>query len=326
MSSRPTRLLATAVLAVAALGTTLPSATADAPAARSVETVTLTPATLERGQDPAVPQLLGKTILDGDTSVTVRAREVQLLGKSGEDYVVATWHRNGDTRVERVSATGDRETLMDSVRGDLLLSRDGEQVVETVVRTESRTVITVRDAHTGDREARRAFPGVVTVLDADEERAVLGASAPARTLWWHTRTDGTKKISGRTGYFADIRADRIATLTADPYAGGCSVLAALSAPGQGLWRSCGAAVLEASPDGRRLATVPLLMDGPLSQVSMYGDHGRLLARYRSSGTFGPVTWEGDRSLLLVTYGAKKSAIVRCEPDACERASKRVDTP
>lgn len=325
MTPRPLGILATAVLVLATLDATLPSATADTPA-RSAETITLRPATLERGENPAVPQLLGRTILDGDTAVTIRAREVQLLGKSGDDYVVGSWRRNGDTRVERVSADGDRETLMDSIRGDLVLSRDGEQVLETVVRSESRTVITVRDARTGGRLARRAFPGVVTVLDADEDRAILGASSPDRTLWWNTRTDGTKKISGRIGYFADIRADRIATLTADPYSGGCSDLAALSAPRKSLWRSCKAAVMAAAPDGRRLVTVPLLLDGPLSKVSVHGDRGRLFASYRSSGTFGSVTWEGDRSLLLVTYGTKKSAIVRCEPDGCERASKRIDTP
>lgn len=326
MNSRPTRLLATAALAAAVLGTTLPAATAGVPNARSVETVTLTPATLDRGADPAVPQLLDTTILDGGTSVTIRAREVQLLGKSGEDYVVATWQRTGDSRVERVSADGNRQTLVDGIRGDVSLSRDGEQVLETVVRSGSGTVITARDAHTGDRQARRTFPGFVTVLDADEGRAVLGASSPDRTLRWNTRTDATTRISGRTGYFADIRADRLATLTADPYAGGCSVLTTLSAPRTTLWHSCAAAVTESSPGGHRLVTVPLLLDGPLSQVSVRGDHGHLVARYRSSGSFGPLTWERDRSLLLVTYGAKKSAVVRCEAGACERASALVDTP
>jgi hypothetical protein len=211
-------------------------------------------------------------------------------------------------------------------RGDLLLSQDGSQLIEAVVREEPRTTITVRDAYTGTRQARRVFNGLVTVLDVDESRAVLGRRSPNRTVWWHTGTDQTKRISDRAGYFADIRANRLATLTADPYDGGCSVVTPLRAPRKTLWRSCKAAVLAASPDGRRLLTEHLLMDGPSSKVSVHGDHGRLFASYRTNGWFGSGSWERDRSLLIETYGSDRAAIVRCEPKACERASKLIDTP
>jgi hypothetical protein len=94
------------VLALAALGTVLPSATA---VAGSSDTTTLKPAALKRGPSPAIPQLLDKTILDGRIRVSIDATQVQLLGKSGDDYVVSTWSDAG-SRVERVSANGDRES------------------------------------------------------------------------------------------------------------------------------------------------------------------------------------------------------------------------
>jgi hypothetical protein len=336
VSPRPSRLLTTAALALAALGTSLSAAalptTALAAAhagqapAGPARTTTIRPAELSRGDDPGVPVQLGRTILDGSTSVTVRGGEVHLLGRSGDGYVVETYPRRGGHRVEHVSPEGTRTTVMSHVVGDVRLSADGEQVFETVVRSGSESVVTVRDAGTGTREARRTFPGVVTVLDAAGGRAVLGAWSPQRTLSWQTRTDRTRRISDRAGYFADVRADRLAVLTGDPYDGGCSVLAALSSPRQPLWRSCREAVTAASPDGRRLLTRDLLGDGPLARVSVHGDHGHLFDTYRATGGLGAGVWETDRSLLLEAYGQRRGAIVRCEPTGCERASKLVDTP
>lgn len=310
-----------AVLALAVVG----SLGLAAPATADTTTTPVNPASLPRGEDPAVPQVLDRTILDGGREITVDADEVQLLGPSGDDYVVAIYDGNQST-VERVSADGSRVVIRDRIAGELHLSGDGLQLFETVVRRATETAVTVRDAETGERLDRRTFRGVVTVLDADEQRTVLGGSAPDRTLRWHTGTDELKRIAGRTGYFADLRADRVAVLTDDPYDGGCSVLTPLSAPRAALWRSCRQAVIESAPNGRRVLTVPLLMDGPLAQVAVHGQHGRSLARYRTSGWFGSTGWETNRDVLLVTYGVKKSAVVRCEDDSCERASHRFDTP
>jgi hypothetical protein len=320
VSTRPTRLIATATLLLAACGGVLAPTNASA---QTDDSVTIRVGALDRGEDPAVPQLLGTTVLHEDVRLRfAAAQEVQLFGMSGDEYIVGVWKRNGE-KVLRVAADGTRETVAPDIDGDIVLSRDGEQVLETVVRSGPRSVVRVFDARTGDRLARRAFRGAVQVLDADEERAVLGIGSPDRTLWWHTRTDGTERISRRVGYFADIGAARVATLTGDPYAGGCSVLAPLSAPRRALWRSCEQGVLEASPDGRRLLTTHLLMDGPLGTVAVHGQRGRRIAAYRSTGWFGPVAWESDHDVLLATYGARRTAIVRCRTDECERASRRV---
>lgn len=102
----------------------------------------------------------------------------------------------------------------------------------------------------------------------------------------------------------------------------CSRLTALSDPGSTLWRSCE----EASPDGSRVVTVPLLIDGPLSRLEVHAADGELLDTYRAAYAVGTVSWEDDHSLLLVTHGTRKSTIARCEGDTCERASRLVDAP
>ncbi len=317
------RLLVAGLLALTGLGTTL-SAAAVVPADESPRTITIRPAHLERGKDPAIPQVLGKTIIDGDLRIKIAAQEVQLYGRSGHDYVVGVYLRNGRERVQRVAPDGSRKTLMNRINGDVVLSRDGLQVSETVVRPGATSVVTVRDAYTGDRLAHRIFRGYIRVLDADKNRAVLGGSAPKRTLWWRIPADRTKRIATREGYFADIRADRVATLTNGPHTSACSVLTALSAPRRTVWRSCNQAVVASSPNGRRLLTQYIRMDGPVGQLSVHGSHGRLFVTYRTEGSFGRSAWGNNRSVLVQTSGTKKAAIVRCHVNACERATKLID--
>jgi len=318
--SRSARLLAPAALAVAAVGASLTSATAGTP-----PETTIKPASLERGENPAVPQLLGKTILDGDLRIKVAAEEVQLLGRSGDEYVVLVYPRNGSARVQRVAADGDRETIIKNVDGDTLLSRDGQQVFESVVSTDARTVVTVRDADSGDREARRTFRGYLRVLDADNGRAILGASSPGRTFRWKTGTGGIVKIAGREGYFADIHADRFATFVGTGESA-CSTLSSLPPQAEVLWHSCQQAVTAASPNGRRLVTQNIYSDGPVGDLQVSGDHGRLLAGYDTSGYFGRVAFETNRAVLVQAYGTKKAAIVRCVLGECDRASRLIDAP
>ena len=164
------------------------------------------------------------------------------------------------------------------------------------------------------------------VLDADAGRAVVGASSPTRTFWWDTVAGTTSRISRHEGYFADIRADRLAVFTANPYDGGCSVVSPLTAPGETLWRSCSKAVLASAPNGKRLLMLDTFSDGPIGRVYVHRDHGRRITSYRSAYSFGRLEWESNRSLLMVAHGARKVALVRCVVDDCERASKRMDSP
>ncbi len=315
------RLLVAGLLALVGLGTPL---SADAvTAAESARTITIKPGSLERGKAPGIPQLLGKTIIDGTLSIKIGAQEVQLYGKSGDDYVVGVYLRNGQARVQRVAPDGSRKTLMKRIN-DVVLSRDGLQVSETVVRPGGTSVVTVHDAYTGDRLAHRTFRGYLRVLDAVKNRAILGGSAPNRTFWWRIPTDRTTRIAPREGYFADIRADRVATLTHAPHTGACSILTALSAPRKTVWRSCDQAVVASSPNGRRLLTQYIRMDGPVGQLSVHGSHGRLFVTFRTGGSFGRSAWGNNRSVLMQTSGTKKAAIVRCHVNGCERASRLID--
>ena len=161
MSPR-SRSLCTALLALAVLAPLGLSSPAEA-----ATSTTIRPAVLDRGSNPGVPQLLGRTTLDGDRRITVPGREVQLYGASGDDYVVGVWTDDGRSRIQRVAADGSRQTIVGRIRGDVVLSGDGKQIVETTIRSSGSTIATVRAARSGRQQLRRTFAGYVRVLDAD---------------------------------------------------------------------------------------------------------------------------------------------------------------
>lgn len=286
-----------------------PPALADAP------TITVRPDSLPAGEGPAIPTQVGRQILEGEARVSV-PRNSRLLGKSGTAYVVAA-----GGRVLRVEEDGARTTLAST--GDdaeLRLSRDGAHLVVTRGVGGSRSRVAVLDAETGERVARRTFPDYATVMDADAGRMVLSTWSPARTLWWDFVSDRTSRIVGRTAGRVDIRADRLATFTGDPYDGGCTVVTSLTRPRRTLWRSCQEAVVAFSPNGRRMATFHILTDGlGPNTVHARTIGGRKIATY-AAYWFGSIEWETGRTLLLDTHTKRRTALVRCEADDCERAS------
>ena len=261
--------------------------------------------------------------------LTFSAGQVRFLGESGDDYVVGTARRNGDGnfRMLRVTPADERTTLFTDVPiWVLTLSQDDLQLIRprTLVK-ERKTALVVRNAEDGTVQTRRTFAGYVNVLDADEGRMVLGGWGPNRTFWWDTADDSTEKIRDRVGYAADIRADRLAVFTKDPYRGGCSVTSSLGDPGTTLWRSCRQRVYDFAPAGTRMATVHLLSDGiGPDEITLRRAGGKALVRY-TTGWFGAVSWESDASLLLEAHGKKKSALVRCQDTDCELATDPTDT-
>ncbi len=188
---------------------------------RAVPTTVLDPGQLERGAGPRVPRVLGTSIVDGSLEVPVDADEIDLLGPAGDDYVVVAYDASGGV-VERVSPDGSTRVLRESGIGLYELSSDGSQLFDVVTRGRDRTVVRVLDTTTGEVTARRGFPGFVDVLDAADGVAVLGGTAPRRTVSWDTATDETTRIVSRQGYRADLAADRLSTFSGDPYDGGCS--------------------------------------------------------------------------------------------------------
>jgi hypothetical protein len=318
------------ILALAASAAVLLTSLAS-PAAAAVPETVIKPGALERGEDVTIPHLEGKTLVDGDVRVPFKSGQVRLLGPSGADYVVGTSNKSGggNYRVLRVTAEGDRTVLLrDLSIWELVLSQDGLQIAANRYFTgdDPETRVRVYDAQTGDRQASRRFRGYVDVLDGDESRLVLGATTPSRTFSWHTGNDGTQRISRRFGYAADIRADRLATFTGDPYQNGCSVVSTLGAAGDPLWKSCKERVASFAPKGSRMATIHILSDGlGPRDVWLRRAGGKLLAHY-STHWFGQIRWESDKSLLLDANGKNKSATVRCRLAECERASALKPAP
>lgn len=318
---------AVAVVGPQAFAPTVAEPSADTPAAAEPVTAARTRAPLttvrigrlDRGEGPAVPRVLGTAILEGDRKIDVDAREVQLLGVSGADYVVATWADRGSA-VERVAPDGTRTRVLDRAPYAIDLSDDGTQLVTARPRGLRRTVLAVRDSTTGETLQERTFGAGASVLDVAEGRVVVGQAEPARTLSWEVSTDRVSRVSDRTGYDADIPADRLAVFTALVHEGGCTVVSRLSAPTTTSWRSCSEAVLDISPDGRRLMTADIYVDGPLGQVDIRTPRGRMVASYRSEGDLG-VGWEDAHTVLIHASDRRgRIALVRCDLEVCERAS------
>ncbi|MCW2793581.1 MAG: hypothetical protein JWO76_2679 [Nocardioides sp.] len=291
-------------------------------AAEPAPVTQLRPAHLDRGADEALPHLDGSTIVDGDLRIPVRAGWFRLLGRSGDAYVVRASNPGGTAhvRIVRVRTDGSARVLGRGSRlYDGILSDEGDRVVAAWPARRGDTRVRVLDARTGRLVLSRLFGGDVAVLDAAGHRVLLGGSGPARTLWWDTERDRAQRVLGRTGYVADIRADRFATFTRPAELGGCSVVRSLSTPREVLWRSCRERVQAFAPGGRRLATFPIDLTGAAADVHVRRIHGGDLAHYRT-GFFGRVRWETGSRLLLDTTRRGASAVVRCRLADCERAS------
>jgi hypothetical protein len=313
----------TAVAAVAACMTALVPALVAGPAAVAAPATTeIKPGSLPRGDDVAIPHLEGKTVVDGDVRVRVRAATVRLLGKSGTSYVVNTHNRDFTlSRLLKVDADGSRTVLAKGAEDRLaepLLSSDGLRVL--AVRYPGQgTTVRAWSVATGQLEAKRTFRGYPSILDARGDRVLL-VHWSRGTLSWDTGSDDVLRLTKRMGGAASLEDDLLASYTTDPYEGGCTVVSRISDPGDDLWKSCGERVESFAPGGRRMVTVHILSDGiGPNQAQVRAVRGRLVARYQVDGWFGALTFETPKALLLETHGKKKATTARCVKAACERA-------
>ncbi|WP_243057327.1 hypothetical protein [Nocardioides sp. SR21] len=291
--------------------------------------LSLAPASLPAGPHPAGAHVDGRVVHDGSVRLRMDAASVGLLGMSDDRYVVRLSDADGsDARIIWVRADGRQREITSNrdASASPLLSDDGRHLISTPFMGRDSTTVRVRSARTGRILVTRTFPGSVSVLDAADGRAVLGSWSPNKTFWWtYGGTDDTSPINRRTGYFASIPANRVASYTRDPYLGGCSVLTSLS--GNRLSRSCKERVTAVSPDGGRVAAIHILSDGiGPSSVTVRRATGDRLARYDAPYFFGSIRWESNTSLLLDTYDERRWATVRCDGGECERASKLRRTP
>jgi hypothetical protein len=306
-----------AAVAVAALAGTLLASPASA---RPV--IVLTPGSIDRGADIAVPHLDidGHTVVDGTIRFAVEGSQVRLLGKSGAAYVVGTTSKQGGHgRIFRVTADGTKTLIAKAHPFMSILSGDGATLVTTRVGRTAQSTITAYDVATGVQKTQRVFRDYAVALDAQTDRVILGTTK--KTQLWTTTTNKVSTVSQDPGYIADLAADVVGTFTKDPYDGGCSELRRVSS-GVLVWRSCTEAVAAFSTDASRIATVGILSDGPgPGRVDARTITGQHLGRYQvRSGWFGAITFESPTALLLDVNGARKAFTARCTGTACERAS------
>lgn len=308
------RLGVAAALAASTLAL-LPSA-----ASAAEERVRINPSTLPVGPEVTVPHLVGSTVVDGERRIEVDADHAELLGKTGSAYVLATAEDGGEDTVQRLSTDG---TLTPLVTGPTAwatqLSDDGRLLV-TAAPKRNRTRLVVRDASTGTVLRQQRLPGAVDVVTARGDTVLLRSWGAFGTWRYDVDTGRRERLLRFPAGTADLAADRMSYFTADPYDGGCTVVTKVSDPTKRLWRSCEARVQAFSPNGRRIATVHLLSDGPgPSVVNVRTSRGKPLAVYESY-VFGEIFWETNKALILGANSRQQWALVRCEAGVCERAS------
>ena len=321
---RTTKVLLALTMTAGLAGTLLAPATAAAP-----EELVLS--RLDRGAPPTVPHVEGDQLVDGSLRLDLPRRVGRYLGRQGGDYLLWIFARiDGPDKVVRISADGTRELVLTGRSlYDATLSEDGSALASSSTSTSRRTTLRVWDTITGTVTSRQTVRGYGSVLDFDGVRVAVGLHNPSKTLAWTPTTGTIDTVVGRGGSRADLSLDLLATTTLDPYLGGCTVVSSFSDPTAELWRSCRERVEAWSDDGSRMATVDLLADGlGPGRVWLRKTGGRLLGEYDAPYYFGAVEFEDATHLLMNTYSRTKAAIVRCDGDTCERATRttRHDAP
>ncbi len=300
------------------------------PASAAPAQVTIKPGTLKRGPDEVGPHLHGTTIHDGTVRVKLKVGRVRMLGKWNTAYVVVTGNRQwGNTKLVRVSKSGKTRLLVAGIDPfNAQLDADGNQVAYSYGDSTQKPTIGVYDLVQKKETDSRSFASLPTLLDFDLSRVIASFwDFRIKTVTWDTVTDTVARVNRKQSNYASIANDLIGFFNKDPQAGGCQVLAHLTNQADRLWRSCKERIQDVSPNGRRLATIPLLSDGiGPADIMVRKAGGRALAHYSIDGWFGRIAWETDTRLLMESNGAVKAALVRCRIDVCNRASRLTPTP
>lgn len=309
-----------ALLAAAALATPL-LAVGPGAAQAGRHATNVDPTRLDRGADRTDAHLEGQRLVHGNLSVRIPGRGAVLIGSGVENHVVGT-RLHGRWVTIRVDYDGSRHRIATGPSPyTMTYGEDGRVLAST--RSDGLTDrVVVRSTSDGSEVARRSFRGASSVLALDSARVVLGSWQPARTRAWSLGTGRVRTIVDQAGYRADLTHGRLATLTRDPYDGGCSVLRRLDRPGIRLWRSCDERVERFSPDGRFVTTVALLTDGVgPSRVLLRDLRGHRHAAWRiDRGWIDVQGWESGHTWIGEVHGPRRSAAVRCAGSDCERAS------
>jgi len=298
--------------------------------AHAASTIEIKPGKIARGPDIAVPHLEGKTIVDGDIRVKVNSPRVKLFGKWHDAYIAATGDREwGNVKLVRIAKSGNLKVLRKFVDPfNTILDAEADQVAYSYGDATQKPTIAVYDLGLKKEVSVNAFASLPTLLEFDEGLVVASFSSfKIKTITWDTVSDETLRVSSKQSNYASKAHDLLGFYNKDPYDGGCQVLTHLSDPADVLWTNCDERIEAVSPDGKRVAMIPLLTDGlGAADVMLHKIGGALLAHYTVAGWFGAIGWETPTALLLESNGTTQSATIRCQVADCNRATDLAPTP
>jgi hypothetical protein len=299
--------------------------------ATAADTIPIRPTSLPRGADVSGPHLEGTTIVDGSTTVKVRRPNVILYGAWKGSYVAATGNSQwDDVKLVRISKTGTVRVLREFIDPfEARLDAANGQIAYSYGANTQKPTIAVYDLRLKDEVSVRPFPALPELLTFEKGLVVTSFAPPEpKTITWNTVTNEVSKLNSKFGNYASVANNLFGYFSKDPQRGGCQVLAQLDDPGNVAWTSCDERIDAVSPDGARVATIPLLSDGigPADVLVHRADTGKELAHYTIAGYFGRVWWESGTQLLMEANGRSQAATVRCKIAVCNRASDLRPTP
>ncbi len=296
----------------------------------AAETIPIKPGALSRGPDVRGPHVEGTVIVDGDVSVKVKRPNVLLYGKWQGSYIAATGNSQwGNVKLVKIAATGAVKVLREFIDPfNAVLDAESDQVAYSYGDSTQKPTLAVYDLGLDDEVSVHAFAGLPRLLAFDDGLTVASLGSPkVKTLTWNTVSNDVTKVNAKLGNYASVAHDLLGYFSKDPQFGGCQVLAHLSDPGDVLFTNCDERIDAVSPDGKRVATIPLLSDGiGPADILVRKANGTLLVHYTIDNYVGRVWWESNTKLLFDANGKTKAATVRCQVADCNRASDLRPTP
>jgi hypothetical protein len=298
--------------------------------ASAAETIAIKPGSLSRGADISGPHLAGTTIIDGAVTVKVKRPNVILYGKWKSSYIAATGNSQwGRVKLVRISQGGTVKVLRESIDPfEARLDPDADQIAYSYGSNTQKPTLAVYDLGLDDEVSVRAFPSLPELLTFEDGLIVTSFAPPkAKTITWNTVSNDVEKLNAKFGNYASAANDLFGYFNKDPQLGGCQLLAHLSDPGDVLWTNCDERIDAVSPDGKRVATIPILSDGiGPADIVLRKISGKKLVHYTIKGFFGRIWWESPTQLLMDANGRTKAATVRCQVATCNRATDLRPTP
>ena len=284
--------------------------------------------TYERGADVRVPWIVGRTLRDGDTRISLdRGSRPYAVDRVARGWVVAdTVPGRRANRVLHVAPDGTQRLLASTSIEYALTSRGS--LLATATGEGRRSSVKVTDVASGEQVARRTFR-YSRVLGVDADRVLLQITAKRpRVALWNYRENTLSLVARGPAYNADLGVDRLIRSGSGP----CDdTVVRVSDSSEVVARMKRLRTLKWNDTGRRTLTTDCYFDSPYyRQVIVRTDPGNK----RVSALGGPnqdiklsqPTWESTRRYLVVRFDSKTAQVLRCDlRSRCVGASRTYNT-